>query len=60
MSAIIFSSRSASMNFRTGTRPALTVIPLAVAYTLILISADVFCDIVCMKKVILPDGLIGV
>jgi hypothetical protein len=49
------------MNFRTGTGSALTVIPLAVASTLISgFFADVFCDMDCMKKVILPDDLIGI
>jgi hypothetical protein len=49
------------MNRRTGIRPALTVIPFAVASNFIYgLLADAFCDIVCMKKVILPVGLIGV
>ena len=49
------------MNFNTGTSPALTVIPLAVASTLISgFFVDIFCDMVCMKKMILPIGLIGV
>jgi hypothetical protein len=52
---------AASMNRRTGISPALTVIPLAVASTLISgFFADVLCAMVCMKKVIPLDGFIRV